>query len=133
MAWKNSVARVASSISFHPERVFPTEEGQLSVDVMENEREVIICAAIAGVKPEDIEIHLSHDMVTIRGKRSHEEEQINTTYHFRECFWGTFSRSVILPSSVRSDEAQAVFKNGILTLTLPKAVSESRVPIRIET
>ncbi|MEK7665985.1 MAG: Hsp20/alpha crystallin family protein [Patescibacteria group bacterium] len=127
------MTRTASSISFHPEHVFPTEEGQLSVDVMENERDVIICAAIAGIKPEEIEIHLSHDMVTIRGKRSHQQEQVSATYHFQECFWGSFSRSVILPSSIRPDEAEAVFKNGILTLTLPKAVSESRVPIRIET
>lgn len=126
------MARPASSILFEPEQIFPSEEGQLAVDVLENEREVIIRAAIAGVKNEDLEIHLSHDVVTIRGKRKHEEEQHNATYHFRECFWGEFSRSIILPAQIRPDEAEAIFKNGILTLRLPKMVAPSRLPIRFE-
>lgn len=107
------------------------QEGQLAVDVAENEHDVIVCAAIAGVRPQDLEIYLAHDLLTIRGKREQEQERFGTTYHYRECFWGGFSRSVVLPSHIRPDEADAVFKNGILTITMPKAALESHVPIRV--
>ncbi len=120
------------AIPFTPESIFPTEEGQLSVDVIENEHDLIIRAAIAGVKPEELEVHLSDDIVTIRGKRQHEEERFGATYHFSECFWGNFSRSVILPARIRPDDAEATFKNGILTIVMPKVTVESRIPIRIE-
>lgn len=108
-------------------------EGQLAVDVIETEREVIIRAAIAGVQPDEIEVSLSHDMVTIRGKREAQEISLNATYHYRECFWGSFSRSVVLPAAICPEDSDAVFKNGILTITMPKAMVESRIPIRIAT
>src|SRR3989338_22898 len=111
---------------------FPSE-GQLAVDVIENEREIIIRTAIAGVRPEDIDVSLSHDIVTIRGKREAQSLSLNSTYHFRECFWGSFSRSVVLPASIRPEDGEAVFKDGVLTLTLPKTETEARIPIRIAT
>ena len=73
------------------------DEGQLAVDVIENNDKVIIRSAIAGVAPENLDISIGQDVVTIRGERSAAEEEIGSTYHFRECFWGGFSRTVILP------------------------------------
>lgn len=109
------------------------QEGQLAVDVVETEREIIIRAAIAGVQPDEIDVSLSHDMVTIRGKREAQEISLNATHHYRECFWGSFSRSIVLPAAIRPEDSEAIFKNGILTLTMPKAMVESRIPIRIAT
>ncbi|MBU0613777.1 Hsp20/alpha crystallin family protein [Patescibacteria group bacterium] len=110
----------------------PTEEGQLAVDVIETPEQIIIRAAIAGVEPDDIEINVTDDLVTVRGNRQENKTTNSATYHFQECFWGSFSRSIVLPCHINPDGADANFKNGILTLTLPKSHGEMRVPIRKE-
>ncbi len=108
-------------------------EGQLSVDVIETYATVIIRTAIAGVQPENLDLYISEDVVTIRGTRTLEQaEEIGSTYHFRECYWGGFSRTVVLPANIRPEGADAVMKNGVLTITLPKAVAEKRISIRFE-
>ncbi|MFA6522086.1 MAG: Hsp20/alpha crystallin family protein [Patescibacteria group bacterium] len=106
------------------------EEGQLAVDVIEKADAIIIRAAIAGVEPDDLEINVTNDLVTIRGERKSNEEYHDATFHFEECFWGRFSRSIILPHHVNPDSADAIFKNGVLTLTMQKSHGEMRVPIR---
>jgi len=105
-------------------------EGQLAVDVIETREAIIIRSAIAGVKPEDLDIHVTTDLVTIRGEREAQKEYHAATAHFEECFWGAFSRSIVLPHLVKPDEADASFKNGVLTLTIPKASGEMRVRVR---
>lgn len=95
-------------------------EGQLALDVYQTPNDIIIKAAIAGVKPEDISISISNDMLTIRGKRKQEKEVKNEDYFYRECYWGGFSRSIILPTEVNTDAIEATMKNGILVITLPK-------------
>ncbi|PIQ67886.1 hypothetical protein COY25_01075 [Candidatus Uhrbacteria bacterium CG_4_10_14_0_2_um_filter_41_7] len=108
------------------------EEGQLAVDVIETREKIIIRSAIAGVKPEDLDVHVTSDVVTIRGERNGGKEYHDATIHFEECFWGTFSRSIVLPEHVKPDEAEATFKDSILTLTIPKARGEMRVEVRKE-
>lgn len=99
----------------------PEHEGQLSVDVLENERFVFIRSTVAGTRAEDLDVAVTHDTVTIRGHRHHAcAEWEDATFHVQECHWGAFSRSIVLPSHVRPAEADAVLKNGILTITLPK-------------
>jgi HSP20 family protein len=110
--------------------LWQSQEGQLAVDVIETPTEMIIRTAIAGVKPEDIDIHVTDDLVTIRGERERFQERHDATVHFEECFWGGFSRSIVLPTHVLPNEAQASMKNGVLTLTIPKAHGEMHVPIR---
>jgi HSP20 family protein len=111
---------------------FDTQEGQLSVDVIETPEQIIIRSAIAGVKPEDLDVHVAGDLVTIRGERKGIQNIAQSTVHFQECFWGVFSRSIVLPTHVKADEADAVVKNGVLTLTIPKAHGEMVVPVREE-
>ncbi|SRR3989338_8854752 len=105
-------------------------EGQLSVDVLETEQNIIIRSAIAGVKAEDLDINVTQDTVTIHGKR---EEGCHAsdaeTAHVQECYWGNFSRSIVLPCHIRPDEAEAMIKNGILTITLKKARTLSRLTV----
>jgi len=107
-------------------------EGQLAVDVYQTPDDIIIISTIAGVRPEHVDITVSGDMVTIRGTRSQEEEIASDNYFHRECYWGKFSRSVILPMAVEADKIQANFKNGILKVVLPKApeAKMSKVKIR---
>jgi len=96
-------------------------EGQLTIDVYQTENDIVIKSTIAGVKPEDLDVTINNDMVTIRGERKSEEKVESENYYYQECYWGTFSRSVILPMEVIADKAEATMKNGILTIRLPKA------------
>ncbi len=100
-------------------------EGQLAVDVFQNKNNIIIKSTIAGAKPEDIEVSVNNDMVTIRGKREMEEKVKEDDYFYKECYWGGFSRSIILPTAVDADKVSAEMKNGVLTIVLPKINTKS--------
>lgn len=93
-------------------------EGQLSVDVYEHDGYMIVTSTIAGCRPEDLDISLHNDMLTIRGKRSPEHDTPEHSYFLKECYWGDFSRSIILPADVESDRVNADLKNGVLTIRL---------------
>lgn len=103
-----------------PQEKWLEEEGQLSVDVYQKPDNIIVRSTMAGVRPEDIDIAINNDMVTIRGERICEEKVSSENYFHQECFWGRFSRSIILPVEVDTKNAQANLKNGVLTITLPK-------------
>lgn len=98
-----------------------SEEGQLTIDVFQTPSDIIIKSTVAGVKPEDIDISFTNDMITIRGRRRKEDEISTEDYYYQELYWGAFSRSVILPVEVDVDKAKADIKNGILTVKLPKS------------
>jgi HSP20 family protein len=110
----------------------PRREGQLTVDVFQTDEEIIIQSAIAGAKPEDVDISVTNDMVTIRGKRMPNEEFDVDEYFHRELYWGPFSRSIILPSEIDSDKSKASIKNGVLTIRLPRTDKVKTKRIRIE-
>ena len=108
------------------------EEGQLSIDVYETEKNIIIKSTIAGVKPEDLDITIDNDMLTIRGKRHDEEEKEGRNYLYQECYWGSFSRSVILPVEVDAKKIDASLENGVLTIVLKKIKKAGKVGVRIK-
>ena len=95
-------------------------EGQLALDVFQTEKKIIVKSTIAGVKPDDLKISLHHDLLTIRGHRSIKEEVKEEDYLYRECYWGSFSRSIILPAEVDGKRVEAELENGVLTITLYK-------------
>lgn len=101
-------------------------EGQLTIDVFQTDSDIVVKSTIAGVKPEDLEVSINNDMLTIKGERRLEEEVHEENYYYQECYWGAFSRSVVLPVDVVTDKIEASLKNGILTIRLPKA-DKSRV------
>jgi len=116
--------------SLAEEQWFRDDEGQLSVDVRETENEIIIVSAIAGVDAEDIDIAVTSDTITIRGQRLDEcQERDEGIVHIKECYWGKFSRSIVLPHHIKPDEADAVLQNGILTVRLKKAEMSSHIPV----
>lgn len=104
-------------------------EGQLAIDVFQTDKKIIIKSTIAGVKPEDLNISLHHDLLTIKGRRSIKEEVREEDYLFRECYWGSFSRSIILPSEVDNKRVEAELESGVLTITLYKT-SPSQIEIK---
>jgi HSP20 family protein len=95
-------------------------EGQLAIDAYQTNEYVIVKAPIAGVKPQDLEISITDEVVTVKGQRHQEVTTSEADYFCQECYWGSFSRSYVLPISVDADKAQAALKDGILTLTIPK-------------
>ncbi len=105
-------------------------EGQLAVDVAQTENELVIVAAMAGTKPEYIELHLHNDLLTIRGERF-SPVALSDEHFNQECYWGKFSRSIILPMDVKAEMAQAQYTNGVLVIRLPKANHNSDIPIMV--
>jgi HSP20 family protein len=96
------------------------EEGELSVDVYQNQNEIIIKTMVAGVKPEDLDVSISRDMVTIKGKRESERTIADDDYFHKELYWGSFSRTVVLPEEIDVDASEAIEKHGLLIIKLPK-------------
>jgi HSP20 family protein len=106
-------------------------EGQLTIDMYQTKDNVIIKSTIAGVKPEDIDVTIANDMVTIRGERKRDFEASSEDYFYQECYWGSFSRSVVLPVDVDIDNVGADLKDGILTVILPKAAKAKAKKIKV--
>lgn len=108
------------SVSEHHEEALVAEEGELTVDIYNKGDAIVIQSTVAGVKPEDLDVAITNDSVTIRGKREQHHEVKEADYYYKELFWGTFSRSVILPEEIEEDAAEATLKHGLLTIALPK-------------
>src|SRR3989344_7803275 len=98
----------------------PEDEGELTVDIYDKGDSIVIQSTVAGVKPDDLDVAITNDTVTIRGRREQQEEVEEENYYYKELFWGGFSRTVILPEEVEEDMAEAVLKHGLLTIRLPK-------------
>ncbi|HEY6736879.1 MAG TPA: Hsp20/alpha crystallin family protein [Candidatus Saccharimonadia bacterium] len=107
-------------------------EGQLAVDVYQTKENVVIKAPIAGVTPDKIDIEVAEDVVTIRGERVEEREVDREHYYVQECYWGSFSRSVILPTSTIAEKAAASLKDGVLTVTIPKVAQDKVKKIKVK-
>lgn len=107
-------------------------EGQLAVDVYQTKNSVVVKAPVAGVDPEMIDIDVTNDSVAIRGERYDEKEVDQEGYHFQECYWGSFARSVVLPVECDAEKAEATFKNGILTIRLPKIQKTKAKKVKVK-
>jgi HSP20 family protein len=107
------------------------EDGQLAIDVYQDDDYVIIKSIVGGVRPEDLDLAVTADMVTIKGSRERSEEVAEENYYYQECFWGSFSRSVILPCDIKTDQVEASMKNGILTIKMPKVAKNSATKISV--
>lgn len=108
------------------------EEGQLTVDVYETPTEIVIKTMVAGVKPEDLDVSITREMVTIRGKREEDRTVSSDDYFHRELYWGTFSRSIVLPKEIDIEEAEAVEKYGLLILKLPKMDKNREARLKVK-
>jgi HSP20 family protein len=109
-----------------------TREGQLAIDVAQTADNIVIISTLAGATIGQLEIYVHNDLLTIRGTRhSTLDDQSQVDYYLRECFWGNFSRTVVLPVDVKGDLARAEYKNGVLTVTIPKQLKHKKIPITV--
>lgn len=106
-------------------------EGQLSIDVYQDEHNVYVLAPIAGVKAADIDISITDEVLTIRGQRKAGHEFPAEKHFTQECYWGPFSRSYVLPIAVNSDEVRATLKDGLLRVEIPKDAKVKTKVIKI--
>lgn len=96
------------------------EDGELAVDVYENENEIFVQAMIAGVETEDMDVIITRDVVTIKGKRENIADISDENYYNKELYWGRFSRKILLPEEIDPERSEALEKHGLLILRLPK-------------
>ena len=108
------------------------EEGELPVDMYHTSDAIVIRALVAGVSPDDLDIAITRDMVTIQGHREEVQEAPDEDYYHRELFWGAFSRKILLPEEVIIDEADAKEKHGLLEITLPKLDKERSARLKVK-
>lgn len=108
-------------------------EGQLALDVYQTPTEIVILAPIAGVKMNDISVTITEDVLTIKGKRYLEFNIPDEDYLTQECFWGDFSRSIVLPSSADTTKINAGMKDAVLKITIPRTERTKTRLIRIKT
>jgi len=108
------------------------EEGQLTVDVYQTPGEIILKTMVAGVRPEDLDINITRDMVTIRGKREESSEVHDHDYFHKELYWGAFSRTIMLPEEIDVEESEAVERHGLLTIKLPKIDKSKQNKLRVK-
>ena len=107
-------------------------DAELTVDVYQTPTDVVVQAMVAGVRPEDLELTLSRDMITIRGKREESRTISEDNFFAKELYWGSFSRTILLPTEVDPEEAEAVEKHGLLTIKLPKIDKDKKTNVRVK-
>jgi HSP20 family protein len=103
-----------------------------AIDLYQTADEVVVKAALPGLKTEDVQISVTGEVLTLRGEYKQEEEKKEATWHIREQRYGSFERSILLPTDVQTDKAKADFENGILTISLPKAETVKPKTINIK-
>lgn len=115
-----------------PEQNSTPQEGELPVDMYQTNDAIIIKALVAGVSPNDLDISITRDMVTIRGVREEYQETNDDNYYHRELFWGSFSRTLLLPEEVVIDEAEAQERHGLLEIRLPKLDKHRSTQLKVK-
>lgn len=108
-----------------------SEEGQLMVDVYQTNDHIVVQSMVAGVMPEDLNVSITREMVTISGKRDLPRGVREEDHFYKELYWGPFSRTILLPQEIEPDGAEALEKNGLLTIKLPKIDKDKRQQIKV--
>ncbi len=108
-------------------------DGELTIDLYQTKNDVVMQSAVAGVDIDDLEISIMNESITIRGKREKTEVVAEKDYYYQECFWGSFSRSLILPTEVDPDKSTAELKKGVLTIRMPKVLRTKGKKLRVKT
>lgn len=117
---------------WHGQEQEEPQEGELPVDMYQTGDAIVIRALVAGVSPGDLDIAITRDMVTIKGLREEYQEAADDDYYHRELFWGSFSRTLLLPEEVLIDEAEAQEKHGMLEIRLPKVDKDRSTRLKVK-
>jgi len=125
----SSNGKTKSTADWHEEE---EEEGELAVDVHQTDNEIIVQSMVAGVKPEDLQVTITREMVTIKGRREAPSDIADEDYFQHELYWGGFTRTILLPAEIETEESEAIEKHGLLTLRLPKIDKEKTAKLKIK-
>jgi len=134
MSLRQAMDRLFEDTFFRPSRFLSTL-GEVAVpplDVYQTANEVVVKAALPGLKPEDVKIDITGDTLTIKGESKAEQEVKKEDYLYQERRYGAFSRTVVLPGGLKSDKAEATMEDGILTITIPKAEEVKAKTIKVK-
>lgn len=117
---------------FSEEWVSDQQEGQLAIDVMQTPTDIVVVSTIAGALTDRLEVFVHDDLLTIRGMRENPLDKTSpASYVHQECFWGKFSRTVVMPVHVKGDQARAEYKNGVLIVHIPKRSKDVQIPVEL--
>ena len=114
------------------EEEYDTVPGQLAVDVYETEEKLVVKARTAGVNKNDLDVSIADGVLTISGTLSSGDDTAATQWHVQECYWGEFSRTLVLPVAVKEDAVEAVLKDGVLAISFDKVKQEQAKKIQIQ-
>ena len=115
-----------------PEKPDRSQEGELAIDMYETHNDIFIKTVVSGVRPEELDISITRERVTIRGSRNPERGFEDSKYHIQELYWGSFSRSVELPEEIEVDGSEAIAKYGLLILKLPKINKNRETKLKVK-
>ena len=132
MTLRNAMDRLFDDSIVRPSALLSGQEAALPLDVYQTANEVVVKASLPGFKPEEVDISVMGDTLTIRGEHKEEKETKEEDYWLQERHYGSFSRSVTIPVEVKSEKAEASFEDGVLTLTLPKAEAVKPKQIKVK-
>ena len=121
MTLREAMDRLFDDAFTHPLSVRDGGWSAPAIDMYQTDDEIVVKASLPGFKADDVQINITGDVLTLRGEMKHADEKKEKAWHLREQRWGSFERSVALPTNVVADRANADFENGVLTITLPKA------------
>lgn len=107
------------------------QDGELVIDVFETNSDFVVLAAIAGIQIKDVDISLEKDMLIIKGCRQNPQGTSDKKYFYQECYWGPFSRKIVLPENIDINSAQAEMDKGVLTIKIPKSESKEKVAVKV--
>ena len=108
------------------------EEMELTVDVYQTPTDIIVQTMVAGVKPDDLELTIARDVITIKGKREENRNIDEENYFIKELYWGKFSRTILLPQEVEPEEVEATEKHGLLTIKIQKVDKDKKNSIKVK-
>lgn len=108
------------------------EEGQLTVDLYQTPTHIVLETMVAGVRPEDLTIDISRDMITVKGRRQESKTIQEENYFAKELYWGSFSRTIMLPQEVEPEDGEATEKHGLLTIKIPKVDKSKRSSVKVK-
>lgn len=108
------------------------DEAELAIDVYQTAKEIVVQTMVAGVKPEDLELTIGRDFITIRGKREENRTIDEDDYFTKELYWGKFSRTITLPAEVEPEEVEATEKHGLLTVKMEKVDKEKKNSVKVK-
>ena len=133
MTLRQAMDRLFEDSFVRPVGLSSVSAADVAIDLKETDTDVVVKAELPGVEPDEVDVSIMEGVLVIKGEHKEEKEEKEANYYSRELRYGSFSRSINLPAAINAEKAEAVFENGILTLTLPKTEEAKPKQIKVKT